>query len=1085
MKLTHFPLILVCALVAACSTAPAQDTSTNRLASALDAQTWPNSVAEGDYLIFRGNDDYKGPNGEPLSIYAIANMGMDIQLPLGKKICIYRGTYRRIILDGINCASTEQTPTIVTNFGGQVQWGNNPDSDNHRTFELKNFRHLLLTGEYNTAKKTGDPNYLGHNNGLALGSGNYYEKYGFWGNQRWSAERQPVTSCNGVRIYGFDTCKVRYVAVWGGGFAGFNIKTDSPAVPVRVSTDIQDCFAGFTEGEGFYISNSGGAAGQNLTKLTLRNNIVVCSGAEALQTDNLVEGSIVENNVVFGAARFFRRPFKSAGGVSGDQEGTHQFSFVEGGITVQNNILAGGVGQMQGVRYYNPGLDAGGLPRANPSASKHVVIRNNYIGQGHSHMSYFWQGDGITPYDLIDNIYGRLSNPVTNDAYLNPTEPVAALDIFNSNNLVTLTNNQFSLDRSPYMRKSGTPASLTVASGTTTREPALLKFKNIGFSDDFDLRRLTVWSATFGSETGKPGQYIPYKKDDVVFYWDSTGGTRFYQCKVDHQSSATITYDPNTATAQWMALTWNSRTMPPLDVRLKPNTVYNHRGMGLTYNESNTITPDYTAPVITLVGRDMSVAKQKPFVEPGFSAQDNRDGDLTAQLAPTWVGPTVNVNILGEYYRSYRVVDAAGNVSDPVVRVVTVSGMSVSVSRRVQLNFHRNAPVTLSGWVNLGNNTTGLVDSAATLTNLFDVNNTDTGWDLLIDDIDAGYSEHYGIETNSAGRAIVDFPAVMTKQGIKIRDTFEDPCVFRLTGLNPAKFYDVRYTGYIAAAGANGAAKADLVEPVSGRKDSVQVKDNLSDVGELRSLKPNASGVLDLKFTTETPLGQPNISGLILQEKSDFGYINPVSEWRLDEASGTVAADSMGLAGGTLAGNANWTTAGRFNRGITLDGTGDWISIPTQTQYSGGALSVSFWVKPAVLDGTVRGLISKRIGAGNGVAFSIYLGAGNRLFVDLGKTGGASQYDTGYTFAGSNVWYHVVVVFNGSASSGRLRAWVNGGAPRYEGQPVETTIPNTTAPLLIGSLDAASAVSCQGIIDQVKLYNKALSQTDIDLLNSY
>lgn len=1080
--LKRIPVWVICPLIACTFTlaSPAQDLGNNRYATAADAAAWPGSVNVGDYLIVKANNDGN------TSVYANQNNGMKIELEVGERILIHANVYRRIFIDGQYCQGTAAVPTVVTNFGGQVRWGDNPNANGARTFELSGFKHVHLTGKYDAAAKTGDPGFRGHNGGANFATGDYYEKYGFWGNQRWSGERQVnPEEANTVRISGFDTCKVDYVAAWGGGFAGFNIKTDrstaaAQALARNVVVDVQDCFTGFQSGEGFYISTTQGTVGQDYTKLTFRNNILMFTGAEAIQTDLLLGGSVIENNVVVGSGTFFRAPFKSGR----DQEGLHQLSFMEGGITVRKNVLLGGANNPQGVRWKT--ADAG---RLNPYNTSPVLLENNHVGYTRSNISYIWEGDGTNPYTFQNNVYGPMAYPIGNDAYIDTPadEPPAALHIAASVTPMNILNNRFSHDRWAIGRKLGP----LTATGNVYATPPLVKFKDLGFPIGTDIRRITPWVPVY-KNCDKTGQFVPYQAGDVVFTYDGTvnGGTRFYECIATHTTAST-TATPGSTPGLWAPIaTWGSRPMPPLDVRFMANSYHNYRGMGLTYNEANTTSSDTTAPVITLVGGDMSVPQGKPFTDPGYKATDNRDGTITANVVATWVGPAVDTSVPGEYYRAYTVADAAGNVCQPTSRVVTVSAPGVAVSRRVQLNMHQNSGntghTTLPGWTNLANNTTGLLNNATTYTNLFDTANVDTGWDLAIDDID-GVSEHAGAERASAGVEIMEFPAPVTKHGLKIRNRMgEDSCTLRLTGLNPAKHYDFRYTGYLAATSSIIDSEAEITDAATGRRDTITVKGNTSQVGEVRNVQPNAAGEANLVLTTETPWGQPNISAFILREKSGFGYSTPISEWRLDENTGGTAVDFMGLSNGSRNGY-NWNASGKFNWAAILDGTDDWVAIPSQAAYSGQQLSISMWVKPAQVDSAERGLISKRVGANNQTSFSVLTYTSGRLFVDIGSGSGSTstRYDSGYALPTANVWYHVVMVFDGSLAANRLKLYVNGGMPKYQVQTAESTILNTTAPLYIGSLNALNGTSFKGMIDQVKLYNQALTESDIRLLGQY
>lgn len=77
---------------------------------------------------------------------------------------------------------------------------------------------------------------------------------------------------------------------------------------------------------------------------------------------------------------------------------------------------------------------------------------------------------------------------------------------------------------------------------------------------------------------------------------------------------------------------------------------------------------DNEAPKITLNGSsNMTVYKGDAFVDPGVSATDNVDGDMTSQIVTTGaVGTSV-----GHYTISYKVTDKAGNYME-VSRFVTV-----------------------------------------------------------------------------------------------------------------------------------------------------------------------------------------------------------------------------------------------------------------------------------------------------------------------------------------------------------------------------------------------------------------------------
>ncbi len=80
--------------------------------------------------------------------------------------------------------------------------------------------------------------------------------------------------------------------------------------------------------------------------------------------------------------------------------------------------------------------------------------------------------------------------------------------------------------------------------------------------------------------------------------------------------------------------------------------------------------PDTTPPVITLLGSSgMTATQDASFTDPGATASDAHDGDLTANIVVTG---SVNTHIPGEYILRYNVSDAAGNAATERIRTVTV-----------------------------------------------------------------------------------------------------------------------------------------------------------------------------------------------------------------------------------------------------------------------------------------------------------------------------------------------------------------------------------------------------------------------------
>ncbi len=85
----------------------------------------------------------------------------------------------------------------------------------------------------------------------------------------------------------------------------------------------------------------------------------------------------------------------------------------------------------------------------------------------------------------------------------------------------------------------------------------------------------------------------------------------------------------------------------------------------------NVLVEDTAAPIITLNGSaTVSVEQYKTFTDPGATAADSVDGDLSDAIE---VSGAVNTATRGTYTLTYNVSDAAGNAATAVTRTVTVT----------------------------------------------------------------------------------------------------------------------------------------------------------------------------------------------------------------------------------------------------------------------------------------------------------------------------------------------------------------------------------------------------------------------------
>ena len=95
---------------------------------------------------------------------------------------------------------------------------------------------------------------------------------------------------------------------------------------------------------------------------------------------------------------------------------------------------------------------------------------------------------------------------------------------------------------------------------------------------------------------------------------------------------------------------------------------------------------DKTNPVITLVGESIDIQQGNEYIDPGYKAEDNYDGDITDKVEVT---NNIDINTIGTYEVNYKVVDSSNNeaITKRVVNVVAKPVIPTRAGVAV-LNYH-------------------------------------------------------------------------------------------------------------------------------------------------------------------------------------------------------------------------------------------------------------------------------------------------------------------------------------------------------------------------------------------------------------
>lgn len=189
--------------------------------------------------------------------------------------------------------------------------------------------------------------------------------------------------------------------------------------------------------------------------------------------------------------------------------------------------------------------------------------------------------------------------------------------------------------------------------------------------------------------------------------------------------------------------------------------------------------------------------------------------------------------------------------------------------------------------------------------------------------------------------------------------------------------------------------------------------------------------------------------------------------------------DSVGTNHGTLHGDANYTS-GLVGQAFNFDGTGDAVEVPHSAAVSRAAtapLTVNFWAFRS--DATDRiNIIGKRQGCdGDNINYlmGIHNSVGLGLFFGSGSTGGVYAR-TNVDSVPVNLWVMLTGTFDGTT----VRLYMDGN---LLASATGKLGPENTAPFKIGHAgNCAPGEGWRGQLDEVKLYDRALTQAEIQAL---
>ena len=214
-----------------------------------------------------------------------------------------------------------------------------------------------------------------------------------------------------------------------------------------------------------------------------------------------------------------------------------------------------------------------------------------------------------------------------------------------------------------------------------------------------------------------------------------------------------------------------------------------------------------------------------------------------------------------------------------------------------------------------------------------------------------------------------------------------------------------------------------------------------------------------------------------ISEKYEVFGDNIVSFWRFEGN----AVDIISGNDGTLNGNAAYTSDGWYGQGLSLDGDGDYISVPDDNSLDLTEFTIAAWGK-RIESGeyyTVLGKENAGVESGDADNYRMGISDTDKLRLFFENSGHSNFAYATSTDVNQDEWAFLAVTFSDSGDTYQLiiNNTLESGS--------STATPDTNAyPVWIGATrgnDGSSIYSSwNGTLDEVRLYNASLTQDEIN-----
>jgi PKD repeat protein len=222
------------------------------------------------------------------------------------------------------------------------------------------------------------------------------------------------------------------------------------------------------------------------------------------------------------------------------------------------------------------------------------------------------------------------------------------------------------------------------------------------------------------------------------------------------------------------------------------------------------------------------------------------------------------------------------------------------------------------------------------------------------------------------------------------------------------------------------------------------------------------NGTFAAKLTVSDGVNSAS-SGISISVTSSSGL---VAAYSFDADAGPTITDISGNGNSGVINTAHWTNSGKFGNALSFDGVSSATVTDSPSLDLTGSLTLEAWVMPTSFTGDFQPIIIKPMDSSfNQISYVLQGSSRPSKMPSIGLSASPENL-MGPSPLPLNMWSHLAGTYDGST----VRLYVNG--VQVASEAVAGPITTSTEAIRIG-------MSWAGVIDEVRIYNRAISASEI------